>query len=315
MSSALRDIYSFFNDYKKYKNYETAMKQAFSQNKHETECDSFLTYIQISDSESAKNICVKFKYLHNFIISRKKEPEDTKLNDMDFAYLNYWLNGELRNTTISHNITVHEFRETMSDHEEGFVYEAFNRNIYDIKDEDFNNMNLLNELQIKYGELFANPTTIMEGIIPCIEYFEKCINIYKECIIKCPHDDTSFCKALKNFKEEYNKNILGLGGISEKCPDKELLKLPTYKDLSLGDNVTVVGSILGPCFGTLFTLIFLYKFTSFGQWIHAKMGSNKVAHSNPYEENDQLLLNTSDTEYLNFGENTYGISYDSTGNL
>ncbi|SBT55170.1 PIR Superfamily Protein [Plasmodium ovale wallikeri] len=257
MSSALRDIYSFFNDYKTYKSYENVMEQAFSQNKHNTKCDSFLTNIQISDSE-----------------------KKVSLNDMDFAYLNYWLNDQLRNTTIIHNTT----------------------------DEDFNNMNLLNELRIKYGEIFANTTTIMGGIIPCIEYFEKCINIYKECIIKCPHDNTSFCNALKNFKEEYDKKIFGLYGISENCPDKKLLKLPTYKDVSLGDNITVVGSILGPCFGTLFTLIFLYK-------IHAKMGSNKVVHSNLYEENDQLLLNTSDTEYLNFGENTYSISYDSTGNL
>ncbi|SBT43927.1 PIR Superfamily Protein [Plasmodium ovale wallikeri] len=295
MNSAASDIYSFFDNYKIYKSYEREMEEKISGGKGNTTCDSFSTDVQISDTESAKNICVKFKFLHNFIISIKKPTENKSLNDTDFAFLNYWLNNKLRNTRVNHNFTVEEFRNDMSDHEVEFIYNDFDRNIYHIKDEDINNMNLLSELHTNYGEIFPNYSTIMSGNVPCIEYLQKCINTYRKCIIKCPDARTSFCKALNHFKVEYEKTFFGEFGISEKCPDKEFLKLPTYNDiLQENQKITV--------------------FTPLGQWIRTKMGSNEGVRGHIYEENEQLLLDTSDTERIISDYNEYGISYDSAVN-
>ncbi|SBT55178.1 PIR Superfamily Protein [Plasmodium ovale wallikeri] len=103
---------------------------------------------------------------------------------------------------------------------------------------------------------------------------------------------------------------------NQKCIDIKIPDLPTYNYASLGNKeMTLVGSALGPSAATLFTLLFLYKFTPFRQWVHSKIGKNKEAHSIVYEENDQSLLNTSDNENINFDRNPYNISYDSVGNL
>ncbi|SBS90402.1 PIR Superfamily Protein [Plasmodium ovale curtisi] len=295
MNSAASNIYSFFDDYKTYKSYEEIMEENISGGKDNTTCHSFPTDVQISDTESANNICVKFKFLHNFIISTKKSTEKKSLSDIDFAFLNYWLNNKLRNTRINHKFTVEEFRNDMSNHEVEFVYDDFDKNIYDIKDEDISNMNLLSELKTNYGEIFPSYSTIVGGNVPCIEYFQKCINIYRKCIIKCPDARTSFCKALNHFKVEYEENFFGKFGIAEKCPDKEFIKLPTYKDASLGDKKITV-------------------FTPLGQWIRAKMGSNEGVRSHIYEENEKLLLDTSDNARINSDYNEYGISYDSAVN-
>lgn len=45
------------------------------------------------------------------------------------------------------------------------------------------------------------------------------------------------------------------------------------------------------------------------------MLTNKGEKSNPYETNNELFLDISDNEHVNFGENQYRISYDSVVNI
>ncbi|SBS81970.1 PIR Superfamily Protein [Plasmodium ovale curtisi] len=314
MTSAEPDIYSFFVSFKEYKYYEEEMEKRFLKEKDSSTCDSFSSDTPNLGNESAKNICIKFKIFYNIIETRKKQPNYNSLDDKDYAYLNYWLNNISRNTKISPNITVDEFQTKMSDIEGYFTGVIFDEKLYDIKDADFNNMSLLNELQYNYGEIFTHSSDIAKGDIPCIGYFEKFINTYKNCIIKCPDDDTSFCRALKHIKEEYKEKLLGDGSISEFCIDREKLQLPSYNDVSTGNKITIVGTVLGPSFGTLSTLLLLYKFTPLGQWILAKIGTNKGAYNNLYEMNDKPLPYNSYNEYINSDYNEYQISYDSVVN-
>ncbi|SBS93946.1 PIR Superfamily Protein [Plasmodium ovale curtisi] len=316
MSATESDIYSFFNDYKTYKQYEAEMEKMYSDNTHNSKCYSFLSNDRKFGAENANNICVKFKIFCKVIESKKKEASNIFIDYKDFAYINYWLNSMSKNASISNKLTVKEFQDTMSDIEDDlFAYGTLSQKLYDIKDEDFNNMNLLRHLYYNHGQIFKNTIGIKE-IIPCIEYFQEYINTYKKGIIMCPHDDTSFCKALKHFKKEYEENFFGEFGITEKCSDKEFLKLPTYNDISLEDKkITIVGSILGPSFTTLFASVFLYMFTPFGQWVRAKIRTNKESRNNIYEENDSSLLSTLDNNNMNFDENPYHISYNSLGNL
>ncbi|SBT84533.1 PIR protein [Plasmodium ovale] len=291
MSSSVQDIYSFFEFFKKYKSYESAMEKKYLEGTHDTSCDSYLSDFQNLGTERANDICVKFKILYNLIISTKTSPKSKSLDDIDFAYLNYWLNGKLKNNSTIHNLTVEKFQKNMSHIEEEFVHDNFDGKLYDLGEDDYKNMNLINELQTNHGEIFQNTSGIKENVA-CIGYFNKFINTYKKGIVKCPHDNTSFCNVLKHFKKEYEDNFFGKFGITEKCSDKEFLKLPTYNDISLEDKKITI-------------------FTSLGQWIRTKIGSTKEAQNNLYDENNQLFLDTSDNRHINFDEISYRLSYDS----
>ncbi|SBS99487.1 PIR Superfamily Protein [Plasmodium ovale curtisi] len=316
MSSEIPDIYSFFEMFQEYKKYESYIDTKFSEIKQNAKCDSYLHDHREFGTDSANNICVKFKILRNYIESKKK-PNLTKLDDKDFSYINYWLNGRLKNSSVSDKLTVEDFQDTMSNTEDDlFTYPNLDKKLYDIGEDDYQNMKLLEHLHVNYFRNFTEISTLTkEKKILCFEHVKELFDTYKKGIIQCPHDNSNFCKALEHFKREYNKIYWGDYDISEKCTDGELLILPTYSDVSLGEKITVASSILGPSFGTVFTLIFLFKFTPFGQWLRAKIGTNRRTLSKIYELNDQPLLNISDNENINIGENSYYISYDTVGNL
>ncbi|SBT54580.1 PIR Superfamily Protein [Plasmodium ovale wallikeri] len=315
MSYAKPNIYSFINEINKYKKYEEYIEQYPDKVKYKNSCYSFTPDVNISTTETANKICAKFINFYQFIISNKSQSTKSLDND-DFTYLNYWLNSKLRNDTLNHNITVKKFHEKMSDHEEEFINDIFKGKLYDLDYEDFKNMNLLSNLYDNYGKIYQETSKLNEEKILCMSFFHKYIDTYEKGIIKCPHDETAFCKALKHLKDVYEKYVFGNYGASENCIDKQLLKLPTYNDALLEyKNINVVGSILGPSFATLFASVFLYMFTPFGQWVRAKIRTNKESHNNIYEENDSSLLSTLDNNNMNFDENAYIISYDSMGNL
>ncbi|SBS90413.1 PIR Superfamily Protein [Plasmodium ovale curtisi] len=315
MASKEPDIYSFFISFKEYYGYEQEMLAKLRGTKENTKCYYFSSDPRNFGIEHVKDICVKFIMLYN-VIDEKRQRKGNIVDDKDFTYLNYWLNSISKNAKIRPYITIREFQETMGDREGEFATFTLEKKLYDMKDEDYNNMVLLNELQNELGEIYNNMSKRMNEMnIPCMEYFKKYINTYGICITNCPDNDTGFCKVIEHFKGEYEKLFLGVDGLSKNCIDKERLKLPTYNDVSLAyKKNTIVGSVLGPSVATLFATAFLYKFTPFGQWIHSKMGTEKGVLDNLYEENEQLSLDNSENDNIRFGENPYLISYDSVVN-
>ncbi|SBT00901.1 PIR Superfamily Protein, partial [Plasmodium ovale curtisi] len=119
----------------------------------------------------------------------------------------------------------------------------------------------------------------------------------------CHNDNINFCHALNIYKNKY-KEIYGTNSISDKCSDAELLKLPTYKDISR-ENCTLFEK------GDEKNFVF----TPLGKWICSKKVPNKETHNNIYGKNDQSFLNTSDNESINMNDDPYHISYNSMGNL
>ncbi|SBT02580.1 PIR Superfamily Protein [Plasmodium ovale curtisi] len=296
MSSSESNMYAFFENFKTYRLYEMEMEQTIVRGRNDTKCDSFSYDDRKFGTEKANHVCVKFKILYQIIKSKKNQPNNRTLDDIDFAYLNYWLNIISRNNMISNNLTVDEFQSVMSHVENEFFYDDFDEKLYDIKDKDFNNMNLLNELQNNHAEIYNNLSTrIQEENKVCRQYFQKYIDTYKKGIIKCPHDNTSFCKALRHIKGEYERDFLEQYAVTEKCIDLEFIKLPTYNEVSLEEKKNTI-------------------FTPFRQWIHSKIGLKKGTNSNLYEEHNQSFLNISDNEDINSDYNQYGISYDSVVN-
>ncbi|SBT55175.1 PIR Superfamily Protein [Plasmodium ovale wallikeri] len=304
MASTEPDIYSFFTSYKDYYGYEQEMLAKLPGATENTKCNNFSSDRLYFGTGNVKDICIRFLMLYN-VIYDKRQMKQKKVSDDDFAYLNYWLNSISKSAKFSPYITVNEFQETVGDREMEFAsILTLDKKLYDMKDEDYNNMVLLNVLQNERGKIFSNMSKRMEEMnISCIEYFQKYINTYGKCIAQCPDNDTSFCKVIEHFKGEYEKLFLDDDGLSKNCIDREHLKLPTYNDVLLADKKnTIVGSILGP------------SFTPFGQWIHAKMGTGKGMLDNLYEENEQLSLDNLDNDNIRFGENPYLISYDSVVN-
>ncbi|SBS81966.1 PIR Superfamily Protein [Plasmodium ovale curtisi] len=322
MSYTGQDIYTFYKDFKEYEQYAFKVEDDFSKSKHDTTCNSFLPSVKISNSEKTNDICAKFKYLHS-LIYKIRESRNESLNGKDFTYLNYWLNSKLRNNAVGPSITVNVFLEKLNIHESEFcVSGKFNGKLYDLEDEDFQNMNLLSSLQVHHSEIFSEISRHKEGKISCLRQYKDLLDTYRKCINKCHIDNVNFCNALIIYKEKY-KEIYGHGSISGNCNDEDLLKLPTYKDISLeycaslkkeDKKNIVIDTILVPTFATLFILIFLYAFTPLGKLVRRKIGKNKVTHNNQHSKNDKFLLNTSDNEHINWDENPYSITYDSVVN-
>ncbi|SBT55559.1 PIR Superfamily Protein [Plasmodium ovale wallikeri] len=306
MSHAVSYMYSFFNDFKTYKSYDDHIETEFKSGERKNLYHYFSPDVQISNNESANEICEKFKCLYELIISVNKNTNSLYNNDL--AYLNYWLNGKLRNNTFKHDIMVNDFYEKMSSRDIEFLSSKLDKNLYNIEEHDFQNMKLLDYLYVKHGEIYAKMVKIMDQEkLSCLEHFQNLMDNYKKGIIQCHIDNSNFCKALKDFKGEYEK-ITGPESVSEKCVDRELLQLPTYNDALLEyKNINVVGSVLGPSFATLFTSVFLYMFTPLGQRIRAIMGRNNGIHSDLYEENNESFLSSSDNDHINVDENSYHI--------
>ncbi|SBS99496.1 PIR protein [Plasmodium ovale] len=315
MSHSVQNIYSFFNEFKTYVQYDTHVENNYGKEKFNNTCHAFLTDISISSTETANHICKKFKNFYKFIFLIRENQGRGSLDDADFAYLNYWINTKLRNNRHKHNITVKKFHQNMSFSESEFAgYDMFEGKLFDIRENDFQNIELLINLENQYVKIYQNVIS-REGKekISCSEYYKAFADKYKEGIRICP-DDTNFCNSLNIYQKKY-ENFTDPKTIAEKCIDEDIPELPTYNDISLRDKkITVVGSILGPSLGTLFTMLFLYKFTPIYQWIHSKMRKTNEAHSKIYDEYDQSLLNTSDSEHKNIGNNAYLMSYDSIVN-
>ncbi|SBT78587.1 PIR protein [Plasmodium ovale] len=253
------DIYSFFKSFKHYKNYEKEMKMRIKSGNNNPTCATYSWDSKKFGNDSAINICIQFKILCDVIETRKNPPNRSEIDDKDFSYINYWLNDLSRNNSSSNNLTLKEFQIKMDGNEDILTTVKLDDKLYHIKDEDFKNMNLLSDLFDNYGKIYQEIKELDEEKIPCMSFFQKYIDTYEKGIIQCPQDDTSFCKALKHFKEEYEKTFLGELSMTENCIDRDRLELPTYEDVSGNKQITMVGTVLGPSFGTLFTLLFLYK--------------------------------------------------------
>ncbi|SBT84558.1 PIR protein [Plasmodium ovale] len=75
---------------------------------------------------------------------------------------------------------------------------------YDINEEHFTNMKNLYDLYSNYSNI-KRITEFPTSENNCLEYSEKCVEMYKKAIKKCSIDTTIFCRELKNFKEKYEE--------------------------------------------------------------------------------------------------------------
>ncbi|SBS92424.1 PIR Superfamily Protein [Plasmodium ovale curtisi] len=327
--------YEFLNYLEEYEKYENLAEQNGINNIYNVNY-SFIESEYSDYIPQLTKMCKTFVYLIEKLLDRSIRP--TSNDDYDMDYLNYWLNKEI-NIIDSNNICKQNFFKNLrSKNNENANFRKLSGKIYDIKENEFKDMNTLYTLYKKYNEInktINNGNSNKEGII---EYAKDCASKYTTVKRKCSGESTSFCKTLTNFKKKYEEIDLCkyhlVNWKKSKLPpltddeDTSLkecsptanpiggesshtrMELPdTVEDpLNIGtQNITigVVGTLGIPCI-----FFILYKFTSIGTWMRTLMNKNEKLFEN-LDEKMNHFSHTYELEHINSENSSYNIAYNS----
>ncbi|GAB69833.1 hypothetical protein PCYB_005820, partial [Plasmodium cynomolgi strain B] len=152
------------------------------------------------------NICSKFHCLIEKI-TKPTYASNTTTKYADLVYLNYWLNYELHNIYARVKGPKNFLRSMRTVDIENKLLRELSDCMYNINDDDIENMNVLYRLYNNYNEM----NKIIKTYIPNEESFMKYANNwtdkYKEVEKKCLTPSKPFCKALYAFKKNMMKLI------------------------------------------------------------------------------------------------------------
>ncbi|SBS94949.1 PIR Superfamily Protein [Plasmodium ovale curtisi] len=293
-------------------------------------------YIQTraSDGEKFYELCAKLEYklLYHSDIKELSNVPDNKLCD----YFNYWLGDQISmiNNTSS-NVTqigqafnmaylvyvnnscscqTEKFRKKNFSHMKFFFDFSENLEAIDLKKDEFNTL---------FGGFYC-------------DYINKAVNKYNEIIENdsCKENTCTYYDELQGFKDKYNTHYLSL---NDKCsgriqcikktkvefestctplPDisarhgysqEELHQEEDNKNMSKTNAIiTLFCTILS----IFFLLFYLYKFTSFGSWLHPKICRKKTVLDD-LQDDEHHFLNGTANGNINFNNNRYNIAYHS----
>ncbi|VVA00395.1 PIR protein [Plasmodium vivax] len=147
------------------------------------------------------DICIKFKKMINFI-NGKKSIGTFNLDHTYKPYMNFWLNyqlGQLNNSMF----TAENFYKMIEEQDPVFFTHNFKIKAHIISKNDLEDMEKLYDLYNAYYDIMTMDHQITDG---CITKAKKCVTLYNDHIQACATGvKESFCKALLDFKQEYNK--------------------------------------------------------------------------------------------------------------
>ncbi|SBT83807.1 PIR protein [Plasmodium ovale] len=326
--------YEFLNYLEEYEKYENLAEQNGINNIYNVNY-SFIESEYSDYIPQLTKMCKTFVYLIEKLLDRSIRP--TSNDDYDMDYLNYWLNKEI-NIIDSNNICKQNFFKNLrSKNNENANFRKLSGKIYDIKENEFKDMNTLYTLYKKYNEInkIINKGNSNKEVI--IQYANECVHKYTEVKGKCSGDSTHFCTALTSFKEKYEKinlcnyNIAGWGKKSlPSLEDQDALlqvcetttnrlddrseqhsnRIPdnAKEDSDGGAKSITIGVV--STLGLSFIFLILYKFTSIEQLLRSRMDNNLRVWQNIDEEMNEFT-HTSEHEYINTGNTSYNIAYNS----
>ncbi|SBT83554.1 PIR protein [Plasmodium ovale] len=158
------------------------------------------------------------------------------------------------------------------------------------------------------------------------EYYIKNKSEYGEIYDDCSTSSESiksYCSIYQGFSEQLRKSLLSINEIEEEDTEDETkirqsfisyfssdsIILQLEKDNNLLSNITPI--LVGTIAGGLLILFFLYKFSSFGSCLHAKILKNEETLYNFNEEIDRdLFENNSELEINNSNNRKIHLSYN-----
>ncbi|SBT02190.1 PIR Superfamily Protein, partial [Plasmodium ovale curtisi] len=309
--------YGFFKtiDYYMTKSHSVALKN--EANEEEKYCNSFLNDSLFTYVPNPKIFCAQFKRMYELLYNSKKRVSDSaSFDNIDRAFLNYWLNDKLRGINIDPSICVNEFYKNIkSKNKEIFKDESLDQKLYNIEKHELENMRTLYDLyNIKnvVNEAISEEQTENKSL-SCLQNVKECHKKYKEAIINCRGYCPYFYSLIKEFKKKYKDELSPFAENSFSCKAKELFELPHYGIvLKEHESVEIIRnrilSVLLPVFGVLLMFKFSNKLTPFRQYILEKIKRRKNMFGEG-ERDNELLSFTSDDDSSIYNNGEYNISY------
>ncbi|SBS98883.1 PIR Superfamily Protein [Plasmodium ovale curtisi] len=324
----INDNYAFFRKFDNYKNIlEDFKKHRTSENiiKH---CNPFSDDSILSKIPSTEEICKQFKYLYNKLSNtRKLELKTEALDNNDYAFMNYWLNGALKGSNIKSSIYISKLYEKLKSDNNLFKKEFTPSKFSNIALHYLQNIKILIELynyKDEINSMFSNLNTGEENSASFLKHTRLFNDKYKEVIINCIDGCPDFYNALELLKCKYNKEIVEYASSQHSEIFAKMNPLQDYKSvfsehLSEQNKKVITISIVFHIFGLLLMLFFsnMVKgttyFTPFRQVLSGKV--KKLRNMwNAESESKNLLIHSFDDENVNSDNEEYNIGYYSKRN-
>ncbi|SBS90513.1 PIR Superfamily Protein [Plasmodium ovale curtisi] len=325
--------YKFFEYIYDYINYEALLEQKEISNSFNLNY-SFIESLNSEKVQELTAIANKLIYLNDLLFNTS----DRKVSNDDYNhdYLNFWLNQQI-NEIDSDSFCKKSFYQYFKSHNRTNVnLLKLNSKIHDIEENELKAMNALYNLYKNFSKLNEKIKEINPKEEECIRYAKQCVEEYEKLKDKCNGVRTKFCNILTKFKNKYEEISLCqynfINWRKEKLPsltnDSDELLLDCKPTGNSVDTETIqehigpvpnednsdiyVHNITAGTVGTLgisFICFILYRFTSFGPWLHSRISKNENIIENLNEEMNHFS-HTSEFEQRN-SDITYNIAYNS----
>ncbi|SBS93688.1 PIR Superfamily Protein [Plasmodium ovale curtisi] len=287
----------------------------------EDKCDNLSSSMSFSTNLPAKNICQEFKFLYKLFskYSVGRTHKKDIYSDYDCDFLNYWLNGKLRESINGGSINVNEFYAEIKKQDENLFSDHAKLGSY----MNVINPDILKNMKILY-ELYHTKQKILEIMLKqddsineknlCPDYLEKCYDKYIEGMHNCRNGSDDFCKALKSFEGGYKYLIEEKTDESGHCKVSEYFLLPDYDSVLEKKRRIMTIKILSSPLILSFVIPLLYKYTPLGPLLRTKINVVKNRWMNPDKNREELLLSSTDIEDNISDNGNYNIGYYSGTN-
>ncbi|VUZ99496.1 PIR protein [Plasmodium vivax] len=314
------ESYSFFKNIMVYLDAVKGSENNETPQEVTKECTSMSSnHYKNKNPKIAKSICEQFLKLYKLLNNSVSKPKGDPTYVSVVNFLNYWLNTELKKKMYNENICVKDFCDNLETYSYGIVDIKMHSNdeIYVIKNDDLENMNILYNLYSNYYNVYNGSNIVCTAKDTCLEYSKKCFEEYKKGIIKCEKSESDFCKAIRVFESEY-KSLKQQNKSNDDFNSKDLITLPSYEEAFneyLSElkrrNITIATiSIICSIFGIILILFSLYKFTPFGKWLPINKKDQEKRHV--MKEKIYNFIDNSN-EYSTYNKYTpYRFGYNST---
>ncbi|CAG9485748.1 unnamed protein product [Plasmodium vivax] len=279
---SINENYDFFSKILFYKTHAPHLENINELSNFEKGCNNMSKESGFSGISFSSMPCEKFKYL--FSLKKNNNPLISSDDDY-YNYINFWLNYNISGKNSDYTVSVKEFYNTLQKLDYNFDNEKkLECKLYNINNDDFENMCILNNLYSNYNNIFKDKKVVCAERASCLQYSKACYREYRRGLIKCLNKNIDCYKALNDFKNMYKTENRDVSSKAFKYSD--LIDLPRDEDVyyeiygGLNDwkNVVIlIFSILGPLIGIF---LYLYKFTTFGQKLGAKSKRQKRVKNN-----------------------------------
>lgn len=288
--------YEFFDKVLEYIKKANEAESDHTPDKDYSCCDSFskIWKSEVKKEENVKTICKQFIKLYKSLSDIKCKSIDGSKYTKDCAFLNYWVNMIIREYRTNNNNCANNFSNQMESHCYNIFFQLniLSDLLYDIKEDDFNKIDILYNLYVNYDNLKSTINDYSDSNKLSVSYSDNCYYTYK--IAESMHNDqdNTFNEKLTKFTSEYQE-------IYSTFAEKEKKFNIYFKRLSDKQNNIITTSVLGSLVGFIPFMGILYKFTPMGQIFRSKNKKFTKEYSNNYDNS------------ISLHQERYNVKYDS----